>query len=489
MAKLPANAATGANRADSISAISCASPGNCTAVGSYRLRPASLEHWAGLLLTEKAGHWAAGVEAASAGLSAVSCASAGNCTAVSGFGGAGDIYTEGGIPGMLLTEKDGRWAPGVEGEGANLVSVSCASPGNCTAVGGRLLFTQKDGRWAKGVEAPLPSDADTGREVELTSVSCSSDGRCSAVGIYNINYGRSAEAGEGVLLTKRAGKWRAAKAVMPPDGPGEGVILASVSCASGGNCGAIGFYNINIDSGSGVEGVLLTEKAGKWLPGVRAMPPKNVSSGYWENYVGLGGISCSAPGACVAVGSYRGGSGLTLLTEQAGTWQRGVEVALPPGQDREDLAISCAAPRSCTVVGDYYDGGQSHDFLLTEVAGHWTRKMRTSYNDAYDSVFSVSCSAPGICGAIGRNKPTFGGYSGSGVLFDSTTMPCVVPMVTGKILAAARRTIESHACSVGRIKHTWSRTIEAGRVISQTRQPGRHRAPWTRVGLRVSSGP
>src|SRR3954470_8997826 len=63
VAKLPANAATGGKRAGYIDSISCASPGNCSAVGVYLLRPATLYHWAELLLTEKAGHWARGVEA------------------------------------------------------------------------------------------------------------------------------------------------------------------------------------------------------------------------------------------------------------------------------------------------------------------------------------------------------------------------------------------------------------------------------------------
>jgi hypothetical protein len=361
--KLPADAAIGSVKGSGFGAISCGSPGYCTAVGGY-IRHKTAGGWptGGLLLTEKAGQWNAGVEPvlpANAApnpnvyVSSVSCASAGNCTAVGTYGsGSGGIYGEGsGTEGLLLTEKAGRWAPGVEAllpadaasdPEVNLTSVSCASAGNCTAVGtyytssggiyneggvAGVLLTENAGKWKKGLEAPLPSDADTSRPLYFPAVSCSSDGRCSAVGTYNIDYGRDSEAGEGVLLTEKGGQWRAIKAVMPPDGPGEGIVLTSVSCAAAGNCSAIGIYNINIDSGGGDEGVLLNEKAGEWQPGVRAIPPKNVISGYWENYVGPLGISCPSPGACVAVGEYQSphGGDLTVLTEKAGTWQQGVD--------------------------------------------------------------------------------------------------------------------------------------------------------------------
>ena len=65
---------------------------------------------------------------------------------------------------------------------------------------------------------------------------------------------------------------------MPPDGPGEGTVLTWVFAC--GNCGAIGVYNINIDSERASEGVLLNQTAGKWHPGVMARPPKNATDPY-----------------------------------------------------------------------------------------------------------------------------------------------------------------------------------------------------------------
>ena len=58
-AVLPANAATADNQDVSINSVSCASAGNCSAVGVYQ---DTTDRQDGLLLTEKAGKWAAGVE-------------------------------------------------------------------------------------------------------------------------------------------------------------------------------------------------------------------------------------------------------------------------------------------------------------------------------------------------------------------------------------------------------------------------------------------
>ena len=92
-APLPANASTSTGDGGGLDSVSCASAGNCTAVGSYFY---SAGHYTGQMLTETSGIWTAGVEASlpanagtdsDGGLGSVSCASAGNCTAVGGYRG------------------------------------------------------------------------------------------------------------------------------------------------------------------------------------------------------------------------------------------------------------------------------------------------------------------------------------------------------------------------------------------------------------------
>jgi hypothetical protein len=411
-----------------------------------------------------------------------------------------DIYSEGGPPaGLLLTETAGHWTAGVEARlpanassyGTSLDSVSCASVGNCTAVGGYpggystggLLFTEKAGQWKRGVEY---GDI----YASLNSVSCASDGTCSAVGYQDYSQGGrdSGPSADGLLLTKRRGKWREEN--MPNLPPSEGVLLTSVSCAPGGNCTAIGTFNISIDTSVAPGGLLLNEKAGKWVNGVMAKAPRNAKSSYWGASVGLGGVSCAAPGECNAAGSYfRGANNLvTLVSQKAGTWRPGVEAFLPRDTNSPDpSAVSCASPGNCTVVGNLVSGAEEHGFLLTEIAGRLARGVRTPhFTGSRDSIYSVSCGAPGNCGAVGVDwTPAGPSY---GVLFDSTTGPCVVPELRGATPATAMRRIESHNCSVGTIEHVHSRTTKTGHVISQAPQPRRHLAPGASVAFTVSSG-
>jgi hypothetical protein len=106
----------------------------------------------------------------------MSCASAGNCTAVGNF-----INVEGGYVPFAWTQTDGVWGEGVpssfaEGTYAsgldaddNLKSVSCASAGNCVAVGsfvntnyGYEAFAQTQ---TSDAETPVPSGPGGVRDV------------------------------------------------------------------------------------------------------------------------------------------------------------------------------------------------------------------------------------------------------------------------------------------------------------------------------------
>ena len=204
--RLPDNAPT---------SVSCASAGNCTAVGFYTAFDTTVQRQ-GLLLTKVNGAWGRGVRAplpadayhGQVELNSVSCSTAGNCTAVGSY-----QDEEIDLPGVLLTQANGEWGPGVRAalpasvwlahtrseQTVELPAVSCSSPGNCTAVGlyrrlgtpraEGLLLTQTDGKWATGIPAPLPANHDR-RQVTLAthlyldSVSCASPGNCTAVGNY-----------------------------------------------------------------------------------------------------------------------------------------------------------------------------------------------------------------------------------------------------------------------------------------------------------------
>jgi Pro-kumamolisin, activation domain/PASTA domain/IPT/TIG domain/Divergent InlB B-repeat domain len=65
---------------------------------------------------------------------------------------------------------------------------------------------------------------------------------------------------------------------------------------------------------------------------------------------------------------------------------------------------------------------------------------------------------------------------------------CVVPNVKGKTLSAARRALEAHLCSVGKIKRAFSNTVRTGRVISERPSAGSHLPHGGKVSLTLSDG-
>jgi PASTA domain-containing protein len=64
---------------------------------------------------------------------------------------------------------------------------------------------------------------------------------------------------------------------------------------------------------------------------------------------------------------------------------------------------------------------------------------------------------------------------------------CIVPRVTGKKLAVARRAIRKAHCAVGRLRRARSRRPK-GRVVGQSLRPGLRRPMGTKVNIVVSRG-
>jgi uncharacterized delta-60 repeat protein len=70
-----------------------------------------------------------------------------------------------------------------------------------------------------------------------------------------------------------------------------------------------------------------------------------------------------------------------------------------------------------------------------------------------------------------------------------TRIPCHVPNLKGKPLVTARQAARKAHCAVGRIGRTFSRTVRAGRVISQHPAAGARRPAGAKVSVIVSRGP
>jgi hypothetical protein len=199
----PANAGTNPNA--NVGSVSCPSAGNCSAIGTYE---DSSSHFQGVFLSEDSGTWATtpGLEASlppdagtdpSVNMNSVSCPSAGNCSAVGSY--SDNSFNQ---LGLLLSESAGTWAAGIAATPPAASpdfgpsSVSCPSAGNCGAVGFYedgsfndfgLLLTESSGTWGSGIQPVLPANADPTNPnafASSASVSCPSVGNCAAVGSY-----------------------------------------------------------------------------------------------------------------------------------------------------------------------------------------------------------------------------------------------------------------------------------------------------------------
>jgi hypothetical protein len=125
----------------------------------------------------------------------------------------------------------------------------------------------------------------------------------------------------------------------------------SVSCASAGNCSAIGTYA----SGTGTQMFTVGETGGIWgnaaeMPGSAALNSNNVSAL---------SVSCGSAGDCSATGFYltSGGDQAFVASETGGTWSNVEPVpgmsTLNPGGASYGESVSCPSLGHCTAVGDY----------------------------------------------------------------------------------------------------------------------------------------
>ncbi|HEV2240004.1 MAG TPA: hypothetical protein VGR98_03095, partial [Streptosporangiaceae bacterium] len=128
-------------------------------------------------------------------------------------------------------------------------SLSCASAGNCAAGGfytdgsghrQALVARETNGTWRPAIEVPGSGALNAGGNAQVASVSCASAGNCAAGGFYTDGSGHL----QGFVVSQTNGTWRTAIEV-----PGLGTlnkggvaVVNSVSCRSAGNCAAGGPY-------------------------------------------------------------------------------------------------------------------------------------------------------------------------------------------------------------------------------------------------------
>jgi hypothetical protein len=262
MPQLPANAARPPRAR--LEAVACRPSGFCQAVGSYTDTAGRVESMA--LSRPPGGSWERAAEiAAPPGASAtdpgavmtgLACTGAGSCVAVGHYSMA-----PGRSRGMGAVQTGGRWhravpvfaPPGaVPSSYTALNAVSCGAHGTCLAVGTypvtQVRYRAMSVTVSHGVFRPttavtaIPPGAAASPSTALSGISCPPDGPCVAVGVATSRTGHYVA----MYATRWLGRWGAAFLTGPANvrtGRNQQSSLFSVSCAAGGWCEAVGYYN------------------------------------------------------------------------------------------------------------------------------------------------------------------------------------------------------------------------------------------------------
>jgi beta-lactam-binding protein with PASTA domain len=67
-------------------------------------------------------------------------------------------------------------------------------------------------------------------------------------------------------------------------------------------------------------------------------------------------------------------------------------------------------------------------------------------------------------------------------------LPCVVPKLRGKTIAAARLVLQARDCRAGRIVRIRSKGVRKGHIVATTPKPGTKHRPFYKVRIFVSRG-
>jgi hypothetical protein len=409
---------TGGNVADDgfTTAISCTSPGECAAVGEYSFYNATTHAWTiwPLVVSQSGGSWGQaealpGIAALSSGLggqlTAVSCASAGNCSATG-------TYNEPSGPSsaFLVDEVDGTWgtvqpvpdAASLGSVQSAINLISCPSAGDCAAVGtspgSQFILDEVDGTWGNPLAVPGLASLGTVADYGFDSLSCADAGDCTALGTVDNASGIL----EAVVVSETGGTWNDATVL-----PGESALSTlgssgrSVSCPAAGDCTATGTY----EPASGSARVWVADEVnGTWGSAQALAAPLATTT------VASGTLSCATPGNCALAGTYEDAANADhayVVDEVNGTWQASQDVPGLSGTTSYGGAVSCAAPGDCAATGRHeINGSQLQVYTTDEVNGIWgTATALPGVVPGDSNITAMSCTAPGYCSATGTGLP------------------------------------------------------------------------------------
>ena len=394
-----------------VNGISCLATNACTAVGTYvnsggQTVPMA-ESWNGAKWIGSALPVLTGQKAY--GMNAVSCPVTNSCTAVGNY-----VNSSGRQLTFAETWNGTSWAIHAPANPAGgsvdvLSAVSCTTSSACTAVGsyrtyvnGQLQTVGFSEVWNGAIwslqSVPEPAAS---AAFALASVSCSALSSCIAIGWYTTSpYAYYGSYGSVPLAEQWNGTaWSALSLASPADAYSFGESVTSVSCSAPTACTAVGSY---YSSSNGLTPLIERWDGTTWAIQAALRPV----GGYSPTFTS---VACVSSSACEAVGSYESTTGVVALAE---TWNGSAwgEQAVPSPTSATNAsltALSCSSASACSATGSYgttgpYSYGLQQDWAANLAAGAWTVKSISSLaGTGFDQLQSVSCSATTACTAVG----------------------------------------------------------------------------------------
>lgn len=243
-----------------------------------------------------------------------------------------------------------------------------------------------------------------------------------------------------------------------------------VDCSSVGDCSMASSY---YDSNDSERAYLDTEVSGSWT---HAVNPGGVTRGSVQQQIL--GMSCGAPGNCLAIGTYTTPAeqasffeiGTPFISrETGGIWRTAIDVPgllqLDPARTDFIDGVSCYAANSCTITGMYYTDSTFDDWTASEVRGQWTAAVPlpgqsaaglTAAGFLEEPIDALSCGSAGNCilgGYFFNGSTTSRGFDDeevSGIWGPISAVPGLdaLDVGSGSIVSAASCSSPGN-CSIG----------------------------------------
>ncbi len=334
----------------------------------------------------------------------VSCASAGDCMAV------GTNYSDGGVIIIDQQARFRRWS-----------KAACSTPAACLAprarqraadpretviIGGpTALIEHWDGGGWKF--APAPSAVEG--ELNLVAVDCPATNLCFAVGdlatftLNTFDVGPVVERWNGSTWTT----------LTVPEVPGSvSTALNSIDCTSATHCVAVGDSitgNFRKPATVHDDAVIAEWDGTAWT--IANTPAPTDSTDEF-----LSDVSCVG-GTCIAVGGYLVGDTVHPLTVRStgSDWTAG-SGAIPAGQTSTQLvSVACTGVSGCTAAGGAWAGSiESYELDFTPVAERWNgsswsiQPVPLPAGADGAGFYAVACAGASDCSAVGFRQTSAG---------------------------------------------------------------------------------